>query len=249
MSMSTAVMTEVLSELPSPATAITPITPITPVTPLPLRRDAYGRMVAIPRRERARRGQGEKLREEILEAAEFLLAKYGHDDAVSIRAVANRVGCTPPAIYLHFTDKTQLLFEVCARRFAELSERIDAAVEGQADPLTRLAAGSRAYITFGLEHPEHYRILFMQKPLLTPEQWRDLRFSGTAGIKGLEQRVQNGIDAGQIAGDAHQIAMAIWQLCHGIVSLIIAKPDWGWHDVDVMTQHLLGTYLKGLRPD
>jgi AcrR family transcriptional regulator len=243
--MSTAVFTDII---PSPVLTELDIQAVT-TAPVPLRRDAYGRMVAMPRRERARRGQGEKLREEILEAAEFLLARYGHDDAVSIRAVANRVGCTPPAIYLHFTDKTQLLFEVCARRFAQLSERIETAVADEPDPLTRLTKGSQAYIAFGLDHQEHYRILFMQKPLLTPEQWRDLRFSGTAGFGGLQQRVQACVDANQISGDAHQIAMSVWQLCHGIVSLMIAKPKWGWDEVDLMTDHLLGTYFKGLRPE
>jgi AcrR family transcriptional regulator len=215
-------------------------------TPTPLRRDAYGRMVAVPRRERARRGEGDRLREEILEAAEFLLAKYGHDDAVSIRAVANRVGCTPPAIYLHFTDKTQLLFEVCSRRFIQLGERIDAAVAQHTSPLDQLVAGSHAYIAFGLEHPEHYRILFMQKAILTPEQWKDLRLSTASGFDPLERRVIQSIEAGEISGDSHQIAMAIWQLAHGIVSLIIAKPKWGWDEVTTMTDHLLGTYIRGL---
>ncbi len=214
---------------------------------VPLRRDAYGRLVALPRRERARRGDGDRLREEILEAAEFLLARYGHDDAVSIRAVANRVGCTPPAIYLHFDDKTQLLFEVCARRFAQLSESIDAAVDEVEDPIGQLMAGSKAYIAFGLAYPEHYRILFMQKPILTPEQWHGLRTSSTAGFNGLELRVQVAMDAQAIRpGDARTVAIAMWQLTHGIVSLMIAKPQWGWNEVDEMTEHLLGTYLRGL---
>jgi AcrR family transcriptional regulator len=219
---------------------------VTPVTPVPLRRDAYGRMVALPRRERARRGEGDRLREEILEAAEFLLAKYGHDDAVSIRAVANRVGCTPPAIYLHFSDKTQLLFEVCARRFDELNLHIDAAVAQHSSALGQLLAGTNAYIAFGLENPEHYRILFMQKAILTPEQWKDLRLSRSSGFDQLEARVQRAIDAEDIVGDPHQIAMAIWQLAHGIVSIMITKPNWGWDDVTKMTDHLLGTYLRGL---
>ncbi len=216
-------------------------------TVVPLRRDAYGRLVSMPRRERARRGEGDRLREEILEAAEYLLARYGHDDAVSIRAVANRVGCTPPAIYIHFTDKTQLLFEVCARRFAALTARIQAEVANHTDPLDQLIAGSKAYITFGLENPEHYRILFMQKAILTPEQWKDLRLSGTSGFDGLQRRVQAAIDAGRISGDARQIAMAVWQLTHGIVSLMVTKPQWGWDEVDTMTDHLLVNYLKGLQ--
>ena len=61
------------------------------------------------RRTRARRGEGERLREEILDAAERLLIETGNRDAVSIRAVAEAVGVTPPSIYLHFADKTELL--------------------------------------------------------------------------------------------------------------------------------------------
>ena len=216
-------------------------------TVVPLRKDAYGRLVAVPRRERARRGDGDRLREEILEAAEYLLGRYGHDDAVSIRAVANRVGCTPPAIYLHFEDKTQLLFEVCARRFNELTDAVDLAVGSATDPLGKLVAGSKAYIEFGLANPEHYRILFMQKPILTPEQWRTLRVSTTAGFNGLEQRCLDLQTAGLMGNhEPSTVAIAVWQLCHGIVSLMVAKPAWGWNEVDDMTEHLLGTYLRGL---
>ena len=215
---------------------------------IPLRRDAYGRLVALPRRERARRGDGDRLRGEILEAAEWLLARYGHDDAVSIRAVANRVGCTPPAIYLHFADKTEMLFEVCTRRFDDLRMRIDAAIEGIEDPLDCLKASSQAYIRFGLDHPEHYRILFMQKAILTPEQWKDLRLTGVSGFERLEARCQAAIDSGVVhVNDARTMALAIWQMAHGIISLMITKPQMDWPETSEMADHLIGTYLNGLR--
>ena len=49
-----------------------------------------------PGRSRSPRGQGEQLREEILEAAQSLLMETASEDAVSIRAVADAVGVTPP---------------------------------------------------------------------------------------------------------------------------------------------------------
>jgi AcrR family transcriptional regulator len=58
----------------------------------------------VQRRRRARRGEGEKLREEILEAAERLLLQTGSEEMVQVRAVAEAVGVTPPSIYLHFAD-------------------------------------------------------------------------------------------------------------------------------------------------
>ena len=67
------------------------------------------------RRRRAPRGSGDLLRDEILDAATQLLLDTGHAKAVSIRSVAERVGVTPPSIYLHFQDKDALLDAVCAR--------------------------------------------------------------------------------------------------------------------------------------
>ena len=61
------------------------------------------------RRRRAPRGSGDQLREEILDATTELLLKTGEAKAVSIRAVSQLVGVTPPSIYLHFADKDALL--------------------------------------------------------------------------------------------------------------------------------------------
>jgi AcrR family transcriptional regulator len=200
-----------------------------------------------PRRERAKRGDGERLRGEILEAAEYLLAKYGHDGAVSIRAVANRVGCTPPAIYLHFDDKTQLLFEVCARRFRDLQERVAAAREGIDDPLEKVLAGNRAYMRFGLEHPEHYRILFMGQAGLTPEQWADLRVVGVTGMDSLIATCQELVDSGTVwVDDARDLAIEVWQACHGLVSLVISKPKFEWGDLDARIERVLEVQRRGL---
>ena len=85
------------------------------------------------RRRRAPRGFGEQLRDEILDAATELLLETGHAKAVSIRSVAQRVGVTPPSIYLHFTDKDALLDAVCARYFEKLDEEMQRAAVGQTD--------------------------------------------------------------------------------------------------------------------
>ena len=54
-------------------------------------------MHALPqKRPRAKKGEGDKLAEQIIEAATDLLIETGNEDAVSIRGVAERVGVTPP---------------------------------------------------------------------------------------------------------------------------------------------------------
>lgn len=200
-----------------------------------------------PRRLRAKRGDGDRLRTEILDATDQLLIEGGTTESVSIRAVADRVGCTPPAIYLHFFDKQELLFDVCARRFHQLATWIDEATAGIDDPVAKLEAGTRAYVRFGLQHPEHYRILFMGRSVLTKDQIDEMRRTGVTGMGRLLERCQACVDAGRVkATDASEIAYSLWALSHGVVSLMIAKPSVDWPEVDDLLDHLLGGYLAGI---
>ncbi len=87
---------------------------------------ASQRAVRPPRRGLPTRvptaGEGELLRDEILDAAEALLVRHGSMDAVPLRSVATAVGVSAPSIYLHFADKDDLFFAVCDRRFAHFDE-------------------------------------------------------------------------------------------------------------------------------
>ena len=107
-----------------------------------------GPIRSTDRRRRAPRGAGDLLRDEILDAATELLLETGHAKAVSIRLVAERVGVTPPSIYLHFTDKDALLDAVCARYFEKLDEEMQLAAIGQTTPLDVLRALGQAYVRY-----------------------------------------------------------------------------------------------------
>ena len=202
------------------------------------------------RRPRARKGEGERLREELLIATERLLIKTGDQEAVSIRAIAQAVGVTPPSIYLHFADKTELIFAVCTRHFQALDAAIEAAAADATDPLDELRARGRAYVRFGLEHPEQYRILFMSKPSAKPDQWSAEEMADNAAFTHHLDAVQRAVDAGGLGGeggvDVGLVAIGLWACVHGIVSLLIAQPDFPWPDVDDLVDHMLTTQAKGL---
>src|SRR4051794_538206 len=100
---------------------------------------ATGDAITPAARSRARRGEGQRLRDEILVAATQVLADTGSEQAMSIRAVADAAGVTPPSIYMHFADKTDLVYAVCERHFAELDAHVEAALVGITDPVERLA--------------------------------------------------------------------------------------------------------------
>jgi AcrR family transcriptional regulator len=201
---------------------------------------------ASTRRPRARRGQGDRLRDEILDAAERLLIETGNRDAVSIRAVADAVGVTPPSIYLHFADKTELLFAVCEKHFEVLDEHLEEAAAKTDDPLESLRVRGQAYVEFGLEHPEHYRILFMGKPDDTPDYFGDEKLRQSASFGHLVEGVQRCLDAGLLTGDPWLIALGMWSVVHGVTSLLIAKPDFPWPPVEQLVDHVLNVQMEGL---
>ena len=197
-------------------------------------------------RARARKGEGDRLRAEILEATEHLLLETGSEEAVSIRAVAEATGVTAPSIYRHFTDKTHLMFEVCARHFALLDDVIEAACAGIDDPVAAMQARGRAYVQFGVEHPEHYRIMFMGPAYATPGQWNDLLETGA--FAHLVEGLQAGVDAGILvcgpSGDVRTMAMHVWADIHGLTSLLVARPTMPWPEVDAFVDEHLALCMR-----
>jgi len=195
------------------------------------------------RRLRARRGEGGHLREELVAAAERLLMTSEDEDAVSIRAIADAVGVTPPAIYLHFPDKDALIFEVCARRFTELAEALAAATARVSNPLDALIALGEAYVDFGVSHPEQYRILFMRRNAsrkLEPAELRE-----TAAFGHLVAAVERCQEAEALPAAAPvEAALELWSVAHGVASLMIGMPGFRWPDD--FAERVLATYVRGL---
>jgi len=203
---------------------------------------------ASPRRQRARRGQGDKLRGQIIEAVERLLIETGDEQAVTIRAVADAVGVTPPSVYLHFADKDEMLFAVCERNFAELDRATQEAAAGSEDPLESLALRGRAYIRFGVEHPEQYRILFMGKPSRTPEAFGIERLGNAAAFGHLLEHVSRCVETGLIQGDPIHVSLVLWAGVHGLTSLLISKPEFPWPEIDVIADRLCRALVYGMAP-
>jgi len=204
-----------------------------------------GTGVPSPRRAR-RRGEGAQLRAEILAAAERLLLRTGDRDAVSIRAVADAVGVTPPSIYLHFADKGELLYEVCQRHFRALDERMLAAGAQADDPLESLLRRGLAYVRFGLENPEHYRILFMARSDELPGRADD-ELEDSASFEHMVEAVHRCMDADLMRReDPRTVTIGLWATAHGLTSLFIAKPNFPWPDRLALAEQVLTAHCQGL---
>lgn len=110
------------------------------------------------------RGEGERLRQEILDAATRILEETGREDALSLRGVAREVGISAPSVYLHFKDKTELVATVLDAAYwalaAAMGEAGEAAAAAGAAPWERIGATAAAYRRFAIDKPRRYRLMF-----------------------------------------------------------------------------------------
>lgn len=180
------------------------------------------------RRVRARPGEGDQLRAEILVAAEALLVEAGSDDALTLRAVARRTGVTTPSVYRHFADRDALVTAVCLRSWDGLDRRIREATDGVADPFRRLGLFGRAYARFALDHPVQYRVLLMRPARPGPAE-----AAANASFRHIVDAVSACVEQDVFRGDPETLALGMWSAVHGCVSLLIARPAFEWPaDVD-----------------
>lgn len=173
-------------------------------------------------RRRSKRGDGERLGVDILEAATALLIETGSAEAVSIRGVAQRVGVTPPSIYLHYADKDALLTAVVARYLGQLDDALTEAEQGAPTPLDAARAQGLAFVRFALTTPELYRLAAM-----TPSESAsdvDTVLNASAFVH-LENNVRDLQEIGYYPpGDPRPIALRMLTVVHGVASLLVAKP-------------------------
>jgi AcrR family transcriptional regulator len=175
------------------------------------------------------------------------LVESGDAEAVSIRAIARECGCTPPAIYMHWSDKNALLDDACQLQFEALDRCVAEAAEGVDDPVEVMRRQAHAYVRFGLENPEHYRLLFMHGDLVRREPEELLRLSCFGRVL---RTVEQATEAGRLRhDDPLLLTIALWSAVHGITSLLIAKPDFPWPPLDDVVNQVIDVAIAGaLKP-
>ena len=97
-----------------------------------------------------------------------LLDEAGSEQAVTLRAVARRIGISAPSIYAHFPDRQAILLAVVQDAFAELAEALRATTDTgtgtnstpEDAAVVRLRAASTAYLDFAATRPQRYRVMF-----------------------------------------------------------------------------------------
>lgn len=181
-------------------------------------------------RPRSPRGEGDRLRLDLLDAAAELMAEKGDIDAVSLRAIAARAGVSPTAVYRHFDDHHDLLRAAVDHCWAEFAQAFIDADHGITDPFARLRASGDAYVRFAMEQAGKYHVLFSNKI--------DLAHDGhPVGISAFEMLVEKVTDILRVLDDPrdpHFVAVQVHTWMHGIVDLIGRHQDFDWPPTEVL---------------
>jgi AcrR family transcriptional regulator len=203
--------------------------------------------------EERRQRERDELREKILDAARDLFLEYGYE-GVTMRKVAERIEYSTTAIYLHFADKETLFRELCNVDFLHLAERFQEAAQ-IANPVERLRKCTEIYIRFAVDHPNHYRLMFMTpKPVATAgeEALANKGDPNKDSYAFLLSLVRSAIAAGSFRPEyrsAELIAQTLWAAVHGVASLEITHrcDVWvEWTPLHLRTQAMLDGILNGL---
>ena len=120
------------------------------------------------------------------------------------------------APYRHFKDKDELLAAVAEQGFRELTAFMDRAAAARGDA----RAGGIAYVSFAVENPALYRLMF-GAGLGAAGRFPGLKAAGAEAFQrcllasGTPRRSPQG------NGETPAIAIALWSMVHGLASLAI----------------------------
>ena len=191
----------------------------------------------VLKRQRNPRGQGARLRDEIIAGAARLLERTGTEEAITMRAVAREVGIAAPSMAPHFSDRAEVIDAVVAQELTRLHDALHAAVASRSDPVEQLFAGARAYVAYGNANPNRYRVIFERRFLaLWDRERRVMQQTAPLMAKTFNltvKTIQACIDAGRSAStDAFGDAIRMWLALHGLVALPQTITTFPWPDLD-----------------
>jgi AcrR family transcriptional regulator len=168
-------------------------------------------------------------------------------EALSLRRLARQLGVTAPALYGYVRSKQDLLgalaemeIERLAARFAEVDD---------ADPIDRIRAHSRAYITYARDNPELFQVMLLAPPALPASglPTESVVPATTTAFTTASSAIEDAIAAGTITSDDPQlVALTLWSGAHGVATVLQLgfelPPELEDAMIDEVTDRLLAGY-------
>ncbi len=182
---------------------------------------------------RPKESEREDVRALVLAKAKKLFLEEGYQ-YITMRRIAKEIGYTPGTIYLYFKNKEEILYELHNEGFKLLYQyKLNMLDSGVSTALERLKEGGKMYITFALENPDYYEVMFnmpeprdhLERLRTTTTNDREIPIDyAMQSYQFLKQSILACIEEGYLQEVDPDIAtLAFWSFAHGLASLIIRK--------------------------
>lgn len=200
----------------------------------------------VVKSQRKPKGSGHIRRSEILEAAKRIFIDHGYYGA-TVRKIAEQVGVSSTAIYVHFPDKRAMLNEIAAQVIGALLDESRDIASDPVDAATRVRRMMLAYMRFGQANPSVYSLVFCDA--------REEAAADDAAQRALGMEYAQCF-AGVVAELAQQgrlrepnvalASQALWAGCHGAILLLIHHPTFVSTSADAFIEATIDVLLFGV---
>ena len=162
-------------------------------------------------------------------------------DAVSIRRLAKEVGCAPMTIYAHFEGKPDILRYLWADVLADVSDEIQEKLKLIVAPVERLQVAAQIFVSYWIEHPDHFRLVFMSKDVTRSDVSTFVKDDKTlAHFQMFSDLVQ------VVLQDDSNVNASTDTLISGMIGIALCintVRDYPWADATMMTDRLLTSII------
>lgn len=169
--------------------------------------------------------KGAQAKRRLLEESVKLIAEQGLA-ALSFREMARRAGLSHQAPYHHFGSREGILAAIVLEGFTGLDAALVEArtINRVRPPAEGLKAVMKAYVTFALTHPVHFRVMF-RPDVVPPSDHPDIHVQAELSFRRLVDAVSDcHPDAARAAPRFVEVVNALWASAHGVATLVLDGP-------------------------
>lgn len=219
-------------------------------------------MSPTPQDQRKAR-EAEQRRKAIIKIVRKLIRKGGMGE-ISLRKVAAMAGFSTTIVYTLFGDKASLITQAMDEDLLELTRVMTDAAQAAPAGWERLRAVARAYVRFGIQHPDEYAFVFMQRRPHAPNEAARVRHGDPAQdpyafARGLWDELAQAGEVSARDEDLDLLTQLFWEALHGLTSRhLVMGPDDSWVPTLPDERHLeamldvvlggIGLHFKGRKP-
>lgn len=199
-----------------------------------------------------RQREREALRPRIIDAARALYGEGGCD-ALTLRAVAGRIGYSTTIIYKLFADKNELLRAVTDEDFASLTTALAAGDRDDVSLPDRVVGLALSLVQFARQQPGHYyRIFINPPPPVTVEESAAEHGNPDQDAYAFARQLFAALadnDPRVTVRDPDLLLQMFWSVMHGAIALrlVLEKEPWvEWQPLETVVEQGVRTMLRGI---